>query len=552
MKVVVGIDFGTTFTGYGFKFISQNDDNVQLEMNWSDSEKKHPNAKCPSCILYEKTEFKSYGGSAKKDYQEMEDEQKRKCCFIQYFKTFLNYNTDEYVHPNGYKFSNIQIVADYLENIKNKAIEHIDQINETDFNDIYWVVSIPSTWNHKIIQKYKKCLLKAGIIDDINATDKNLLIVREPEAAATCCLYQKKNDESKKSFSFVDIKEIDKDIKDGETTMVIDCGGGTVDITCYISEKRMLKEITINEGSDDCGSVSINQSFLSYIEKITPRDDFNDFKECPGNIYELENDIETAKKSIKDYNDTNFEIPRDLAKKIDTKMILNKNRLKLNSDSVKSIFNPTIEKVLNLIKKVYQNLTKGYKLNHIYIVGGFSENEILKKSIQEKYPNQNFYCPDFSGSSVIRGCVFLGINPKLIITRKSKYTYGVEGKRPFKNGDNEDYYKFENGKLWLTKVFDIFVKKKQDVFYDDVIKKEYKIDKNYSYTEINIYGSNDEETPIHVDEKECSLLGNIKINNDKSDLIYIIMKFGNTHIDIEVLNSKNTKMNFQVEFESFY
>src|SRR2546429_5067066 len=53
----------------------------------------------------------------------------------------------------------------------------------------------------------------------------------------------------------------------GTTFMIVDCGGGTVDLTTRkLLDKRQLGEITERAG-DYCGSTFIDKAFIKYLEK---------------------------------------------------------------------------------------------------------------------------------------------------------------------------------------------------------------------------------------------------------------------------------------------
>ena len=67
----VAIDFGTTFTGYGYSY-SDDKDSVILNPNWS-SYSGWTTAKAPTCALYDDNEkFLAFGYDAQDKYRERE------------------------------------------------------------------------------------------------------------------------------------------------------------------------------------------------------------------------------------------------------------------------------------------------------------------------------------------------------------------------------------------------------------------------------------------------------------------------------------------------
>ncbi len=108
----------------------------------------------------------------------------------------------------------------------------------------------------------RRAAFKAGLIQE--ESSNRLELVLEPEAACIAC-------EAENSA-----------LKDGDTFMVLDCGGGTVDITMHrVVQKApalLLDEIRSPSGGP-WGSTFIDAEFEQFVEKLIGPDLFRRFKQ---------------------------------------------------------------------------------------------------------------------------------------------------------------------------------------------------------------------------------------------------------------------------------
>ena len=102
----------------------------------------------------------------------------------------------------------------------------------------------------------RKAALKAGIIDELSSA--NLLLCLEPEGASI----QSRND-AEDGLKTQMIK--------GSVVMVLDCGGGTVDITvhklkCEPHEQFVCDELLPSSGGYEWGSKFVDHHFEKFLE----------------------------------------------------------------------------------------------------------------------------------------------------------------------------------------------------------------------------------------------------------------------------------------------
>ena len=97
----------------------------------------------------------------------------------------------------------------------------------------------------------RKAAVQAGIVEELNSS--NLLLCLEPEGASIQC-----REDSEDGLKNQMIK--------GTTVMVLDCGGGTVDITIHKltsnpDEKFLCEELLPSSGGCEWGSKYVDLYF---------------------------------------------------------------------------------------------------------------------------------------------------------------------------------------------------------------------------------------------------------------------------------------------------
>jgi len=182
--------------------------------------------------------------------------------------------------------------------------------------------------------------------------------------------------------------------------MVVDCGGGTVDLTVrrLLSDDRLAE--TTERSGDFCGGTYVDDEFLKYLENRVGKPAMNKLREkhynqinylvhkffCPeikipfagdrSKFKNIELDIEKKCPALKQYV-TGSE--RQQLSDEDEWLI------DLDFDTVKSFFDPVINKILRLIE---MQLSKCPDCSVMFLVGGFSESKYVQSRIKQRFANR--------------------------------------------------------------------------------------------------------------------------------------------------------------------
>ena len=151
----------------------------------------------------------------------------------------------------------MEVIKHTLKYISNQALQKLqEQVGKVVPAKIRWVLTVPALWSeeHKLFMR--KAALSAGIIENVNS--QNLLLCLEPEGASIQC-----REDAEKSVREQMIKN--------SIGMVLDCGGGTVDITvhkllCEVDEKFICNELIPSSGGCEWGSKYVDIYFEEFMK----------------------------------------------------------------------------------------------------------------------------------------------------------------------------------------------------------------------------------------------------------------------------------------------
>ena len=236
--------------------------------------------------------------------------------------------------------------------------------------------------------------------------------------------------------------------------MIVDCGGGTVDLTTRkLLNNEQLGEITERAG-DFCGSTFVDSEFIKYLQKklgdkpmeLLRDNNYGQMQyliqqfckygkipftgEDPNFLYEL--DIQETIPILKEYVTDN---------KIRESLEENEWVIEVDFESMKSIFEPVVQKILHLVKSQLDNSQE--TCSAMFLVGGFSESKYLQKRIKKEFSCRisNISVPIQPMAAIARGAVSYGLSIKsnvlnndgnddnmkcVIASRVLKYTYGIK------------------------------------------------------------------------------------------------------------------------------
>ncbi|CAB5330944.1 unnamed protein product [Rhizophagus irregularis] len=217
IRVIVGLDFGTTYSGYTYCHREATEDIMYTtNVTW-------PNAgdnisyKTNTVLRYDDSlrNVESWGQSALSKPPDRRVAVNKRVKVLELFKLHLGNLSDELKEKYKLTINYKVAITDYLREIGKHIKDTIKDVSdearwEIDFmENVLLVLTVPAEYTQKEKATMRKCALDAGLIDDLDS--KKLEFTTEPEAAAIYC---KDNV----------LKEHDL-ATSGTIFMIVDCGG---------------------------------------------------------------------------------------------------------------------------------------------------------------------------------------------------------------------------------------------------------------------------------------------------------------------------------------
>jgi molecular chaperone DnaK (HSP70) len=419
-RIAIAIDFGTARSGYAYQFFEDKDAKDPIFRNkWPDTNEFYPKT-LTEILLRPDGAVEAWGHTAKKRFTQLQEEASEKgYILIENFKILLHDGKDRdkdgpFIMRVGKKFSVMKLIAEFLRLVKEVALKDIAETlggeGLLDEAEIQWCLTVPAVWREDSKQIMCRAAQLAGLIGEGTQEAERLLLVLEPEAAAVHCQQ-------------VMMRRNEAALESGKVLMVVDAGGGTVDITVH--------EVRLGEGLDEVvpcggglhGSKYVDRNFREFLAR----------KLCAEAIDELETQwpMEYAKlmsqtwESIKcGYDATptwrsSIEMPRHLEKILESSFPEVLDRLanlqggdntviRLTHDDMETIFKSVVDQLIGKVRNQFTAL-EDRRCDILFLVGGFAESPVLKQRIQSEFGDrvERIVIPDRPGQPCFKVLLLL-------------------------------------------------------------------------------------------------------------------------------------------------
>ncbi|EPS43127.1 hypothetical protein H072_2875 [Dactylellina haptotyla CBS 200.50] len=469
-RIVVGLDYGTTFSGTAYGDTSQkNIDNIKVIRRWPGKERRDE-VKCPSDIAYTGGTYR-WGylippgqprlAWAKLDLDEdnFYENQENTEDYVDVDDPFAETPADDDEFPmaegmrhNPLNKSPVDVVADYLTALYDVIMSNLRRAQGENFINktaIDWVMTVPAVWSEKAQALTKEAASRAGI----GQREKDrLFILSEPEAAAVYAiseLYQRdmtrRNDPNT--------------LKVGDTFVLCDAGGGTVDLISYrvnqLQPSLGLSEVAVGSGAK-CGSTFVDRNLLKLVRKKIGDERFKILCEKQDGMVlnKMIAEFEGVKRAFgSSYVPGSVSylpmhgFPNDPAAGII------EGQFELTHDELKECFDPIMQQIIDLIQgQVDAIFDSGSTPKYVFLVGGFGESDYLLGKLSNhsfgKAGKIEIINPDDAWSAVSRGAVLRGLEGSLVTNRRCRRNYGTRINTvfdPTMHHDEDAFYSTDTG-----------------------------------------------------------------------------------------------------------
>ncbi|OWF52451.1 heat shock 70 kDa protein 12A-like [Mizuhopecten yessoensis] len=558
-SLVAAIDFGSTFSGYAFstKFDHKLDPLKVSNMTWTAKCGGLLSLKTSSCILFDPTEtFDSFGFDAEDKYADLMQEDENNGWFLfRRFKMTLYYEKEisrgmKLKASNGKEMSAMKVFTCSIRFLKDHLLDMCKLRGVgIDMSEIRWILTMPAIWNDRAKQFMRECAEQAGI------PGPQLILSLEAEAAALFCKYLPLSEMAVGKAGNVSV------FKPGAKYLVLDVGGGTVDITVHeVQDDLRLKELYMANGGE-WGGTMVDSEFIKLLSEILGDNVVENFKKNnQADFLDLQRTFEAKKRTISSTKEAKitFILPislldtfnqinpkLNLTEKIKANSKFHKNltwkmdKMRLNAELAKELFSKSVKRIVDHVI----DLLHKPEIEHvqaILLVGGYSECPLLQEAITKEFPKKRLVIPQEAGLAVLKGAVVNGHELEAVTERISRLTYGVGTNMPFNPGTHEESRKFkdDDGKDLCRGCFCAHVRYGESVPVGLTGRCERYWVMESDQTELPVYiYTTKNSNPKYIDEEGCEIIGEVivEMKNTERGLqrgVDVEFTFGGAEIEV--------------------
>ncbi|KAK5112136.1 hypothetical protein LTR62_004479 [Meristemomyces frigidus] len=445
-RLVVGVDFGTTYSGVAAAYSATPDD-IDIIKTWPGGN-GITSDKVPTEIAYEPTSEPPPISpldsptdalppkTVRWGFQFKPEETRLRC-----IKLFLDRNQKlpHFVSPldtaaqlRKCDRTVMDAVSDYLTRIYEHTMETLNRRYGESFvssTKVEFVLTVPAVWSDAAKNATLQAAERAGM-----GNRHELKLISEPEAAAVYTL-----------------KTIQPNgLKLGDNYIVCDAGGGTVDLIAYkVTDLYPLRveESAVGTGGL-CGSAFLNYRFEDHVKMRIGNERYNNMREKKPKTWQmgLRYFEEFVKRNFNEEEHSEVNVPFP-GLPDDEEAGLDSGFLIMSAAQVKEIFEPVIKQVVELVEgQVDAIKSKNGVVSGIILVGGFGQSNYLYTRLKQHFnaappppytetpnhstahaPQQNVEVlqPLHAWTAVVRGAVLRGIEGNMVEKRRSRWHYGT-------------------------------------------------------------------------------------------------------------------------------
>ncbi|XP_011402427.1 PREDICTED: heat shock 70 kDa protein 12A-like [Amphimedon queenslandica] len=582
---IAAIDFGTT--SVSLAYTTKGDDNVNIFI--LDAQEKA--ARDTNAVLFKRKEkaisVKAFGNTARSQFTTMKKAESydQENIYFERIKMILkreeNVDRQTLVESfSGEKFYLIEVIAFILQYLKDQLIDHLSRsaipLKTTDFD---WVITVPAIWDARGKGMMREAAYMAGLLteskriseftpisssplpvpDEVNPDKLSLAL--EPEVAA---LYSQKMiaEQIKRQPSAAAISHPTE-------YMVIDAGGGTIDITAHVEVDGGIVVQNVPIGNA-WGGTQVNEEFSKLLQEIVSDPGFEKFiasGDCTKNHATLNKIVYTEFEKQKvlfgqgKIEEIAVELPRIFLRFYEEALIEGVEKMSgtdynpdendtlyIDESVVESkLFGPAIQGIIDCTVAAVDKINNCPST--FYLVGAFGGckyvHEKVSAALESYYQSKghtdtcSVLIPPTPHLAVATGAAMWRKNPEKFKARRADATYGIgvsDTFNPEKHNEAYKYYNEDQKEYKCDYIFSIFLEKGELAKADEVVTETF-FPRYLGDTRmrIRIYSTPDFGIQYYTDEKKevfLPTIGELVINIPNPDNMPLIQQIVDVTIDV--------------------
>ncbi|GJE96029.1 heat shock protein 70 family protein [Phanerochaete sordida] len=432
-SLVMAIDVGTTYSGAAYAILDPR------EVPRIQGVSRYPGQssgdyKIPSVLYYtDDGRVRAVGAEAYVPGFELivEDED---LIFVDWFKLHLcpesmdpDSARESELHPLPPNKSVVDVLADFLAYLFACAKRYITETHASGTSlwnslegRIDFVLSHPNGWQGPQQAKMRHAAIKAGLVPDTPAGRARVHFVTEGEASLHYCV------NSGLASDLID---------EGERVMIIDAGGGTVDLSTYlftgmapVSAEEIAAPTSIMQGS-----TRVNARALRFLRAKLQHSRFGNHEHLADM---MENFEASTKPTFKEGTEKSF-IKFGSRADNDLAVGIRSGQMVLDGADIAGFFQPSLTAIVAAVQD--QLRAAAHTVRAAFLVGGFAASPWLFSNLQDilSFMDIELSRPDnCTNKAVAEGAASFFLT-SFVSTRIAQFTYGVVFNKTFLEYDPE-------------------------------------------------------------------------------------------------------------------
>ncbi|CAO3593034.1 unnamed protein product [Absidia cylindrospora] len=402
-------------------------------------------------------------------------------------------------------------------------------------------------WSDQAKNNMRQAAIRAGLVKPHDPPER-LLLISEPEAAALYC---------EKMCDQVNLLPSDR-------LMICDAGGGTVDLIVFeVDGPSKLREVTNGLG-ESCGSMFLDDNFSRLLqEKLGDQAQTLPSVAVRNMIDQFVDTIKPDFDGLEDqYLNLHASVQLDKLCEPDPDCVDEGTLILRASELKEKVFDPVVEKVIKLMETQYSQIPDK-RLSCIFLVGGFGSSHYLFQRVKDVFSDRvkQILCPPRAAMAIVRGAVHFGLNPRVITSRVSRRTYGINAGLPFDPAVDPLSSRIirPDGTARCPTRFLVFVKKNDRLPVDHCIREELFVYYGTLHvTDIMLYATENDTVPRYFNDAGVHQVAAISVPIPKlpgvnygERISYTVrMYFGMTEIRVEADFGTGELYEVQCDFDA--
>ncbi|WP_426513699.1 trypsin-like peptidase domain-containing protein [Dactylosporangium sp. McL0621] len=499
-KAVVAIDFGTHGSGFAWTLVSpENDDprnrRVIHEQNWpkapSDSIKD-----LSALVVDEQNRPVAWGYEAHALWWLSSPYKREELGLHGYAHAFKMALSTRPTNRDVTRSDGIvdlrkerlvhRFIASTLEQMRKHAVAQVTKQTGLTEQDIQWCITVPAIWSDAQKRTMREAAAKAGL-----GPADQVVIAIEPETAAVYCVLDSGRLSPGRTWW----------TGNEQRFMIVDCGGGTIDISAFASTmdggRLRLAEIGTGSSGAALGSQYINQAFRQNLlrQRLAP-DVFDWLEREHGDLLNaVENRWEEVKRhvgvatgddgrpvvsgaTIIDIPEPLWKLlPKPVRQRLIDEADDDPRTLLATAEQTQALFDAVVDPIVRMVRRAFDELNEqvaGEPIT-VVLVGGFSASDYLHARISHALKGRAKVArPTEPREAVVHGAVHFCYDPNLITERRSRLTYGFQMALRFREGTEDNRHHIiwgPDGQKLIRDRFQVAVRRSQAVQRDQPYRK---------------------------------------------------------------------------------